>query len=278
MEADGLPARWSQNDPFGRGFGSAILQDGDFGLDPVALVSALLANAPGDRLKLFAPAEVFGITESGDALLVEARGVTVRCGQVALCTNAYSPMLTAYFADKIRPVRAQMFVTAPLSRRVLDKLVYTNYGYEYFRQLEDGSFMLGGGRSRHFELEVGYDDHATVWLQNTLEAFREKFFPDVDAPIIRRWGGTMGITPDGLPLVGRLPGVPGTFEAVATPFVPAAPFGALSVPRDASSEIYYAAGFNGHGLGWGMVTADLMLAQMLGDRTDGGLFDVNRFL
>lgn len=278
MREDGFEVSFSPTDPFERGFGSALLQPDDFGFDPVTLVQALIENAPDDRVRLFAPAEVFAIHEVGDKLQVDARGVRVECEQIALCTNAYSRQIAPYFDDKIAPVRAQILLTAPLGRRIIDKLAYANYGYEYFRQLEDGSFLLGGGRSHHKELEVGYDEAPTAWLQATLEQFLQKYFPDVaKVPIVRRWAGTMGFSVDGLPLTGRLPVVPGAFLPVARPFVPAVPLerpaGSLET---AATNIFFAVGFTGHGLGWGMVTADAMIGQMLGQRSDGGLFDVRR--
>lgn len=279
MREDGFEVGFSERDPFERGFGSAIFQPEDFGLDPVALVNALLENS-GPNVRLFSPAEVFAIhPANGGKLLVEARGVRVLCEQVALCTNAYSRMIAPYFNDKVAPTRAQILMTAPLRHRVLDKLAYVNYGYEYFRQLEDGSFLLGGGRSRHKELEVGYDEVATGWLQATLEEFLQKHFPDVaaEAPIVRRWGGTMGFSVDGLPLVGQLPYIPGAFAPVQNAFAPAAPFLPDNTPaQETPTNIYYAVAFTGHGLGWGMITADFMIGQMLGQRSDGGLFDVRR--
>lgn len=279
MRQDGFEVEYFPTDPFGRGFGAAIFQPDDFGLDPAALVNALISTA-APQVRLFAPAEVFAI-QRGNAgrLVVEARGVTVECDRVALCTNAYSPMISPYFADKVAPVRAQILLTAPLAHRVIDRLAYVNYGYEYFRQLEDGSFLLGGGRSRHRELEVGYDEVATGWLQATLEEILNRHFPDVAqaAPIVRRWGGTMGFSVDGLPLAGQLPYVPGAFAPVTRPFVPAGPYAAVETPVDSEpSGIFFAVGFTGHGLGWGMVTADAMLGMLLGHSSEAGLFDVRR--
>ncbi len=212
-------------------------------------------------------------------MLVEARGISIVCEQVALCTNAYSPMISPYFADKVAPRRAQILLTAPFSRRVIDRLAYVNYGYEYFRQLEDGSFLLGGGRGYHQELEVGYDEVATGWLQATLEGILKRYFPEVarEAPVVRRWGGTMGFSVDGLPLAGQLPYVPGAFAPVEKPFVPAGEYEAVSTPLDPEpSGIYFAVGFTGHGLGWGMITADAMLGMLLGRSGEAGLFDVRR--
>jgi gamma-glutamylputrescine oxidase len=279
LRQDGFEVEYCPTDPLGRGFGSAILQPDDFGLDPVTLVQALIERA-APQVRLFAPAEVFAIVRgNAGRLLVEARGVTVECDRVALCTNAYSPLISTYFADKIAPVRAQILLTAPLTQRVIDRLAYANYGYEYFRQLDDGSFLLGGARSRHRELEVGYDEATTSWLQASLEEILNQFFPDVAqaAPIVRRWAGTMGFSVDGIPLAGQLPYVPGAFAPVARPFVPAGTYAPVEPPLDSQpSGIYFAVGFTGHGLGCAMVTADAMLGMLLGTSSEASPYDVRR--
>jgi glycine/D-amino acid oxidase-like deaminating enzyme len=276
MREDGFNISFSREDPFGRGFGSAIFQPDDFGLHPVNLTLALLDH-PG--ITLHAPAEVYAVYGNTGRLVVLSKQVSVLCDQLALCTNAYSPLISSYFRDKIAPKRGQILVTPPLKKRVVDRLVYTNYGYEYFRQLPDGQFLLGGGRGHHKELEVGYDETPTEWVQNTLDNFMRQFFSDVLAEtggqVTRRWAGIMGFSVDGLPLVGRLPHVPGHFPALSQS--PIADFHPADFTPDPSPpEIWFAAGMTGHGNGWGLAAADLMIGQMLGQRQDGGLFDVAR--
>jgi glycine/D-amino acid oxidase-like deaminating enzyme len=54
----------------------------------------------------------------------------------------------------------------------------------------------------------------------------------------------MGFTPDGLPLVGRLPDLP---------------------------QVYFAVGFGGRGLAWAFVVAEQLAALMLHDESPGAL-------
>ncbi len=266
MLEDNFRVDFLKEDPLGRGFGSALHQPEDFGLDPVTLVEALLEEN-SKQVTLFAPAEVFSIQDfKMGRLLVEGRGISVDCDQVALCTNAYSPLVSSYFQERVVPVRAQILLTTSLNRRLLDKLAYANYGYEYFRQLDNGTFLLGGRRDLHRDQEVGYDEVASAWLQASLEDFLQTHFPDVvsETKIARRWAGIMGFTFDGLPLVGRLPETPGLFPPIPRPFFPAAPLIPLPekeiIPK--GPEIYFAVGFNGHGLGWGAVSVEKMLEMM----------------
>jgi gamma-glutamylputrescine oxidase len=94
-------------------------------------------------------------------------------------------------------------------------------------------------------------DATTPLIQNALEAFLQRHFPELAAvPIERRWSGTMGFTPDGLPLIGRL-------------------------RRD--ERIAFICSCNGHGLGLGMVVADELL-RVLNDGADGGIFAARRLM
>ena len=73
------------------------------------------------------------------------------------------------------------------------------------------------------------DDRITTPVQAHLDAYLAARFPEVTAPIERRWAGIMGFTPDGMPLVGTLPDMP---------------------------DVAFAVGFNGHGLAMGAGTAE----------------------
>ena len=75
-------------------------------------------------------------------------------------------------------------------------------------------------------------------------AYLRARFPDVQAPIARRWAGIMAFTADGLPLVGRLPGIP---------------------------HAAFAAGFNGHGLSLGAGAAERAVDLLLNNRHPGAI-------
>lgn len=235
MIDDGLLARFMPKDPTKRGFAAAIIQPGDAGVDPARLTRALAQASGAD---LWEWSEMFGWETLPDGRLeVRSRRVTVRCDMMALCVNSYAPLLDPYFDGKVVPTRGQILVTEPLGKNVLSHLCYGDYGYEYFRQLPDGRFLLGGWRHHFREIESGYEDKTTPEVQGGLEGFMARFFPDVaGARITHRWSGTMGFSADGLPLVGTLPDAP---------------------------SVYFAVGFTGHGMGYGLATAERLAAHML---------------
>ena len=129
-------------------------------------------------------------------------------------------------------------VTAPLPNGpVIGACGYSDYGYMYYRDTFDGRLLIGGGRKQNKALEHDTtEDRVTEPVQRALEDYLRARFPDVTAPIERRWAGIMGFSADGLPLVGTLPGRP---------------------------RVGFAVGFHGHGLALGAGTAaravDLLL-------------------
>jgi glycine/D-amino acid oxidase-like deaminating enzyme len=248
MREDGIPAPYTHKDPTRRGFVAVIPQADDAGIHPVKFAQALAASSGAT---IYEQSEVFAIEElPGGGYELKSRRATVRCGKVALCTNAYAPLLHPYFAEKVIPTRGQILCTEPLGVPLLQHLCYADYGYEYFRQLPDGRLLVGGWRHHFRDTEVGYEDRTTPGVQQGLEGFIARYFPEAQkARITHRWSGTMGFSADGIPLVGSLPDMRG---------------------------VYFAVGFTGHGIGIGLATAERLAAHMLMGQ-DLEWLDIRRF-
>ena len=100
---------------------------------------------------------------------------------------------------------------------------YANSYLDYFRQLPNGSLLIGGFRQLEKETEVGYSDHITPVIQQALHDFVEKHLPQYKGKkVTHRWAGIMGFSQDGEPLVGALP---------------------------EDSQVFFCGGYTGHGLG-----------------------------
>jgi gamma-glutamylputrescine oxidase len=84
----------------------------------------------------------------------------------------------------------------------VDRPTYSDHGYRYWRQLQTGEILVGGYRDRAIDEEVGYELATTPAIQGHLD--RHLAGLGVTAKVTHRWAGTMGFTPDALPLVGRL--------------------------------------------------------------------------
>ena len=228
-------------------FGALHVESGAM-LHPVRTVRAL-AERSGARVVEGCTVERIEPADSGVRVVTD--GGTLAAGHVVLALNAYLPRLVPDLARFVRPIRAQMLATAPLPR-CLGEPIYSHEGYYYLRQLPSGEVLLGGARHRHRAAEVGYDDATTDPLQADLERYLRDHFPRfADAPVSRRWSGTMGFSADGLPAFGAVPGVDGSL---------------------------WVGGFTGHGMGYGFRMGRLVAATLLGQPDPfADLFDARRF-
>lgn len=245
MREDGFDLEFLKEDPLERDYYGAMVNPNDVGINPVKFVRAL---ASASNAKIFEDETVVRIEYEG-CVSVQTAARTLKCDRALLATNAYTPLLLQWFSDKIQPARGQALVTKPLRKQIVDKLCYANYGWEYFRQLNDNRLLLGGCRQLFLNEEVGYADMITKPVQNALLSYLKDRFPDVaGAAIDYRWSGLMGMTADGLPLVGESEQIPG---------------------------LYFAVAFNGHGLGYGLNMSKLMVEMAL-DGSGAGMFDAMR--
>ncbi|MEM1270294.1 MAG: FAD-binding oxidoreductase, partial [Bacteroidota bacterium] len=121
---------------------------------------------------------VLDIRPAGSSLVASTEsGASIEAPRVVLAMNAYLPNVSPEFADTVRPVRAQMLSTEPVSLDRLPAPIYSHEGYFYLRQRADGRLVLGGARHLHRHEEVGYADTTTPALQADLEAYLAMHFP-----------------------------------------------------------------------------------------------------
>lgn len=234
----------------------ALVNPGDGSVNSYELMKLLagkLGVHPALGTKVSSPIlenqEVFAIEPGGTKTLVRSADFTIRCERVLVATNAYVSLLLPQFENLVTPRRGQMLSLAP-NGRTLGASYYANDGSEYFRQATDGTIVVGGCRTYFAEKEVGFEDRTTTHVQNALESFARTMLgyrKDETLPITSRWAGTMGFSPDGLPLIG-----------------PIAP----------SSSIWFCGGFTGHGMSMGYKAAHEAVDAMLNGREP--LFPLSR--
>jgi len=247
MSEDGFAVEYLKEDPLDRDYYGALHNACDAGVNPAKLVGALLSESGA---QLYDGEAVTSIRKENGSLRIGTANRIIECDKVLLATNAYSQLLEPWFENRVKPIRGQILVTQPLRKRVLEKVCYANYGWEYFRQLADGRFLLGGCRQLFQELEVGYADCVSPPVQASLESYLKDRFPEsAGVPIDYRWSGIMAFTEDGLPLVGELERLP---------------------------NVYFAVGCNGHGFSYGLNLSRLLVEAAL-DGKDVGIFSSKRF-
>lgn len=224
------------------GFSAGWFRPGDGMVEPAALCHVLAARAEALGVTLVSGVRAERIDEPprGPLTIHTDRGTLV-AEQALLAVNAALPALAPPLSTAVTPVRAQMHSTAPVTGVPrLPWPVYAHHGYEYWRQQADGALLFGGCRlAAGPAAERGVTDDAAISEPVFIaqRAFLARHLPAfAHAPVATRWSGIMAFTPDGLPLVGRLPG---------------------------SARQWVCAACNGHGLALSPRSADVVAAAML---------------
>jgi sarcosine oxidase subunit beta len=205
----------------------------DAEINPIELTRgfALVAQKRGVRILL--ETEVTGILKTGD----KVTGVKTNRGDISapLVVNAAGPWANCItemigISVPIKPRRGQIVVTEPAPPFIKKGMLSASYLFVKYNpdtlknslsralqlgvglslsQTEKGNILIGG--TREF---VGYD------TGNTLDGIEEilknaaRLVPGLKkVNIIRAMAGLRPYTPDGLPLIGYLPGVEGFFIA-----------------------------------------------------------------
>jgi glycine/D-amino acid oxidase-like deaminating enzyme len=234
--------------PAAEGFFGALWLPGEAIVQPVAMVRGLAHAAAAAGALVCEGQRVTAIRGSaGDFELLLASGAALRAGVVVHCTSTLARDLdgSGFLQRQVFPFRGQVLATDALPARIAAALpgyaMSSNFCYEYFRVHRD-RFVIGGMRWSVKGEETGILDdqgHNPEVTANLL-AYVRRHFPILgDVPFPHVWTGIMAGTPDGLPLLGSLPGQPGVFALLA---------------------------FNGYGLSFAFLAARCLAEQILEGR------------
>ncbi len=179
-----------------------LVNPGDACCDPVR-VMAWLAGMLHEPVTQ--GVRVDAVTRSDGTVRVETdRGVVVS-PVVIVATNALVSRLMPGLAGVVEAWRGQM-AAYRTPRADLAMSYYLNRGGEYVRAGEDGLVLAGGMRRFHEDSERTASNEPTAALQADLDAFVRETFDLGEVEAVARWGGTMGFSPSGLPVLDVLGG------------------------------------------------------------------------
>jgi glycine/D-amino acid oxidase-like deaminating enzyme len=182
--------------------------------------------------------------DEGSTITLATPHGTVRAAAVVLATNAYTPAL-GWLRSTIARFHVYLFATAPLTDaertaigwRCREGIYSAHEMLESYRLTADNRIVGGAKTVRYgFDGRALEDDPATFAFIEA--AFRDRFPAIRHVRVTHRWGGPIAFALDFLPAVG----VTGTFK-----------------------NVYYSAGYAGHGIAMasyaGTMLADLLLGR-----------------
>jgi glycine/D-amino acid oxidase-like deaminating enzyme len=208
----GFACDWLEGDELQRRFGcrrpGAILSALGAEIDPLRFTQALICGAERHGVRRFARSKVTAITEHHTGLrLTLATGPTVDASHVIVAAGFES---LDFLPREIAEIdNTYAVVTQPLAdphRAATMPLMWESARpYLYLRGTADGRLVVGGA-DVPFKNPEARDALLPRQVRRLAAGYRELFGEDLP-PIDSAWGGSFASTRDGLPFIGRVPGM-----------------------------------------------------------------------
>lgn len=242
----GVPARRVERDGIAAIFPELVVDDVRFATfcpkdghaDPISILNGFVSRARAGGATFREHAAVTGVeAEHGRVKAVRLDGERIPCGTVVNAAGAWAGELGRMVGldVPIRPLRRQIFVTAPLSDLTHPIPLTVEFATSLYMHRESGGILLGMADPND---GPGYVDSVNWEFMPTVVERGLARFPLLEKTSIRAaWAGLYEDTPDKHPILGPVEGVDGFLMA---------------------------AGFSGHGVMHSPATGEL-IAELITD-------------
>ncbi len=172
-------------------------------LHPLNYSLGLARAAAEAGVRLYEGSRVVNYSQTDPAVVKTANG-SVNAAFVVLACNGYLGKLEPRVAGKIMPINNFMIATEPMEESRARQVINGRFGVHdtrfvvnYFRMSDDHRLLFGGGEN----YRAGFPRD----IKNFVRPHMLKLFPQLkDVGIDFGWGGTLSVTVNRLPHVGRL--------------------------------------------------------------------------
>lgn len=200
-----------------RYFGAQI-DSGSLQLHPLNYALGLAEAAVEAGVQFYEHSRVSGYRGGSPCTIDTAKG-WVRAGNIILACNGYLGSLEPRLAGKIMPINNFLLATEPLAESLAKHLIANGYALQdtlfvinYWKLSGDNRLIFGGGEN--------YTAHFPRDIRAFVRKSMLRVYPQLaDTRIEYGWGGTLAITRNRLPHLGRL-----------------------------EPNVYYSQGYSGHGV------------------------------
>jgi len=201
-----------------QGFYGGFLDTEAAHLHPLNYVLGLARAAREAGVRIFENSRVSSYSHSDPATIRTATG-SVEASFIVLACNGYLGKLDRRAAIRMMPINNYMIATEPLGEERARGLISegncvhdSRFVVNYFRLSADHRLLFGGGEN--------YRSGFPRDLENFVRPYMLKLFPQLaDVSIDYSWGGTLAVTVNRLPHIGRM-----------------------------KPNLYFAQGYSGHGI------------------------------
>ena len=203
-------------------------------LHPLNYALGIARAARQAGVRMFEHSRVTEYSQSDPAIITTARG-RVRASSIVLACNGYLGKLEKRVAGKIMPINNFVVATEPLGEARAAELIAGRFGIHdtrfvvnYFRLSKDHRLLFGGGEN----YRSGFPADIAAFVR----PYMLQLFPQLDdVSIDYAWGGTLSVTVNRLPHVGKL-----------------------------APNLYFAQGYSGHGISTATFAGKIIAAAITG--------------
>lgn len=165
------------------------------------LIKELYKKAISCDINVLFGIELLNFQSSNDQVILETNYNELKTTNLIICTNGFAKK---FIGEKIKPARAQVLITKPISNLKVNGTFHFDRGYYYFRNIEN-RILLGGGRNLDFETETTEEIRTTNLIQSKLEELlKTMILPNSDFEIDYSWSGIMGVGSEKAPIIEKM--------------------------------------------------------------------------
>jgi gamma-glutamylputrescine oxidase len=184
-------------------FLEGFFDPGSMTIHPLNYLLGLARAAREAGVKIYEGSRVTNYTRTDPAIVSTDNG-SVTADFVVLACNGYLGKLEPRVASKIMPINNFMIATEVLGKERSSQLISGRYGVHdtrfvvnYFRLSDDHRLIFGGGEN----YRSGFPKDIAAFVR----PYMLQLFPQLEGVAIDyAWGGTLSVTVNRLPHIGRL--------------------------------------------------------------------------
>jgi len=168
-------------------------------IDTGLMMQNLLLLAQKKGITVLNNFEIKAINDLGGKVELKSINGVFKAKKVVVATNGFANELLKI--NNIKPARAQVLITKPISQLKIKGTFHYQEGYYYFRNIKN-RLLFGGGRNINFKKEETTEIGMNSKIQNHLDyLLKTMILPNTAFEIEHRWSGIMGVGNEKKPII-----------------------------------------------------------------------------
>lgn len=165
-------------------------------------IKKLIEFATSKGIMILNQIDVKKIKETSTNVEIKTNIGNIDSKQVIVATNAFANELLNI--NDVKPARAQVLITKPISNLKLKGTFHYDEGYYYFRNIGD-RILFGGGRNLDFEKETTTSFDLNPKIHKELDRLlKTMILPNQKFDVEHRWCGLMAVGSEKKPIVKKI--------------------------------------------------------------------------